>query len=454
MNKFHNTVFFLIFHLFFLNGFTALAQVGIGTVNIDNSAIFELKSTNKGFLVPRMTAFNRESIPSPSEGLIIYCTNCCENGSLFFYNSNRWYNTSPCPDYDFDDDGVPNSEDFDDDNDGISDIEEGKDFPTNSTTSNANFSQISGSGNNSNVQVNDVYLYNNVLTSADGTIYDLIVKVLQLRLNGNNGAKANIGVSGNKPRLSYSKFQATKNNFVKVLCKFIQDGSSTVANPEGIGVDLLSTSVSIGDIESTSPPSGNQGNASEIGGVGFARKVDGTVIPIDRTLKNAGSNSWIVFDQIFTGGNPNGINSSYNLMTVDKAYSTPNDSWLGEGKISSSNNIGTGTFYYNEFSSVEIVFGYTGTATNLQGRATVLEIGTTADVNTITTSNTDYVNYDSDGDGCFDAFEATGVSINSNQVNEIGQLIGPVNADGIPSLISSTQNQGQSKNAANSNACP
>lgn len=47
-------------------------NVGIGTANPDASAILDLTSTNKGLLAPRMTQAQRDAIPSPATGLLIY----------------------------------------------------------------------------------------------------------------------------------------------------------------------------------------------------------------------------------------------------------------------------------------------------------------------------------------------------------------------------------------------
>lgn len=44
----------------------------------DSSALFEIKSTDKGFLPPRMTKIQRDSIVNPANGLIIYCSDCKE----------------------------------------------------------------------------------------------------------------------------------------------------------------------------------------------------------------------------------------------------------------------------------------------------------------------------------------------------------------------------------------
>lgn len=72
------------------------AQVAINTDNseADASAILDVKSTEKGFLPPRMTTAQRDAISSPAEGLIIYNTD--EHG-IEFWNGTTWYNPSATP---------------------------------------------------------------------------------------------------------------------------------------------------------------------------------------------------------------------------------------------------------------------------------------------------------------------------------------------------------------------
>ncbi len=105
------------------------AQIGIGTTSPDESSIVDVQSTTQGFLPPRLTKVRMSSMPSPATGLIVYCRNCCTDGSLNFYNGSTWQSVIPdaecteTPDFDFD--GIPNSVDLDDDNDGILDTDEG-----------------------------------------------------------------------------------------------------------------------------------------------------------------------------------------------------------------------------------------------------------------------------------------------------------------------------------------
>ena len=55
---------------------TTFAQVGINTSSPHESAALDIVSTTGGLLVPRMTAAQRDAITTPSQGLIIFCTDC------------------------------------------------------------------------------------------------------------------------------------------------------------------------------------------------------------------------------------------------------------------------------------------------------------------------------------------------------------------------------------------
>ena len=46
----------------------------VGTTTIDPSAQFQIDSTSKGFLMPRMRASEAEAISTPGQGLLIFVT--------------------------------------------------------------------------------------------------------------------------------------------------------------------------------------------------------------------------------------------------------------------------------------------------------------------------------------------------------------------------------------------
>jgi hypothetical protein len=64
------------------------AQTGIGTTTPHASAKLDITSVDKGFLPPRMTSSQRDAIPSPAAGLMVYQTD--GTSGLYYYNGSAW----------------------------------------------------------------------------------------------------------------------------------------------------------------------------------------------------------------------------------------------------------------------------------------------------------------------------------------------------------------------------
>ena len=76
-------------------GVTEMPNIGIGVSNakaIDASALLELNSTIRGFLPPRMTEAERDSIGTPATGLLIFATDAGTGGLLQFFDGTSWVN--------------------------------------------------------------------------------------------------------------------------------------------------------------------------------------------------------------------------------------------------------------------------------------------------------------------------------------------------------------------------
>jgi len=69
-------------------------SIGINTTNSapDPSAAVDVNFTDKGFLPPRMSEAQRNAIPSPVAGLMVWCSNCGANGEAQVYNGTTWTN--------------------------------------------------------------------------------------------------------------------------------------------------------------------------------------------------------------------------------------------------------------------------------------------------------------------------------------------------------------------------
>ena len=70
------------------NIFPSTGSAGIGTTTPNASSLLEIKSTNKGLLIPRMTQAQRNAITSPATGLMIYQTNATPG--FYYYGGNGW----------------------------------------------------------------------------------------------------------------------------------------------------------------------------------------------------------------------------------------------------------------------------------------------------------------------------------------------------------------------------
>ncbi len=74
---------------------TSISQIAINedNSNPDASAILDLKSTNKGLLIPRVTlndAATADPVANPAEGLIIFNIDGTEEKGIYYWTGNRW----------------------------------------------------------------------------------------------------------------------------------------------------------------------------------------------------------------------------------------------------------------------------------------------------------------------------------------------------------------------------
>jgi len=81
---------FIFLVLFLTTTANTVAQVGINTDGSvpDSSAMLDIKSTDKGILIPRMSKAHRNAITSPSQGLMIYQTD--NTPGFYFYDGSDW----------------------------------------------------------------------------------------------------------------------------------------------------------------------------------------------------------------------------------------------------------------------------------------------------------------------------------------------------------------------------
>jgi hypothetical protein len=70
------------------------AAINTDGSNADASAMLDVKSINKGMLVPRMTTAQRTAIASPAKGLLVFDN---DTGDFWFYNGTAWTSLSSGP---------------------------------------------------------------------------------------------------------------------------------------------------------------------------------------------------------------------------------------------------------------------------------------------------------------------------------------------------------------------
>jgi len=83
----------IVWILFAVCSFSVKANAQSLSINTDgsvanSSAMLDIKSTNKGMLIPRMTLVNRIAIASPATGLLIYQTD--NTPGFYYYNGSVW----------------------------------------------------------------------------------------------------------------------------------------------------------------------------------------------------------------------------------------------------------------------------------------------------------------------------------------------------------------------------
>jgi hypothetical protein len=81
------TIKFLFLFVAFIYSTNNYAQVGIGTNDPHPSAALDVESTEKGFLMPRMSTVDRDNIESPAAGLMVYNT---DSNKPNYFNGLNW----------------------------------------------------------------------------------------------------------------------------------------------------------------------------------------------------------------------------------------------------------------------------------------------------------------------------------------------------------------------------
>ncbi|MEM9721513.1 MAG: hypothetical protein AAGA10_19765, partial [Bacteroidota bacterium] len=66
-------------------------SVGINNPSPDPSAILDITTTEKGVLIPRLTLAQRDAIPNPAQGLLVFISS---DTSFHYYTGTQWESLS------------------------------------------------------------------------------------------------------------------------------------------------------------------------------------------------------------------------------------------------------------------------------------------------------------------------------------------------------------------------
>ena len=87
--------FLIIVVMMIFTGHLGEAQVGIGTLNPDPSAMMDIRPTgnNKGLLIPRVTLSEKNQITDPATGLLLFQTD--GTSGFYYFNGSSWKFINP-----------------------------------------------------------------------------------------------------------------------------------------------------------------------------------------------------------------------------------------------------------------------------------------------------------------------------------------------------------------------
>ena len=89
MHKRHFKIVTLLSTLIFTTScFSQSVSISNNAVTADTSAMLDINSTEKGLLIPRMTAQQKIAIPTPATGLLVYQTD--GDPGFYYFNGTGW----------------------------------------------------------------------------------------------------------------------------------------------------------------------------------------------------------------------------------------------------------------------------------------------------------------------------------------------------------------------------
>ena len=307
---------------------------------------------------------------------------------------------------DTDGDGIADENDEDDDNDGIPDILESP-----ATIDISGTRTLLVGTDESDLQVGDKVLFADAVRDCDNILYDIVLSVTE-----KDGVTVEADISG------FLNLGASPDDdeYATFTIQLVESGSATVGNPNGTPATIEDFILIQRDVDSVTDQ-----DFTEVVGVSTSTPPDMITLSDNTNLEVGG---------FINGGGPSGSFTFYRLELL--AGATPFSTYPAlQGEEETDPDYGVSYFYEN-FSFVELVFGITGSEDGNFNRITRFAAEKECDFDQDGIPN--IVDLDSDNDGIYDLYEAGHGQLDFNNDGRIDGADISSGPNGIFDLVETT----------------
>ncbi len=312
---------------------------------------------------------------------------------------------------DSDGDGIVDDIDLDDDNDGITDVDESP-----ATIDFSGTRTLLVGTDLTDLVTNDIVLYANAVRDCDDILYDITIEV--------NSISSGVRVEASNQGMEIDDASAADDDHFTFSLNVVESGSATVSNTSGTSATIADFLFTPRDIDS------NTGvDHTEVIGISTSTAPDTVYFDANTVLEAGG----------FINGSGPGTGYTYYRMIALSGT----DDWTSNGNDTSGELPEYAVFmFYENFSSVDLAFGRTGTApsTNNGNRLTSLFASKECDRDDDGIPNR--LDLDLDNDGIFDLYEAGHSELDANDDGRIDSATFYSGANGIFDSLETTPESG------------
>ncbi|OXA67045.1 hypothetical protein B0A61_09905, partial [Flavobacterium aquatile LMG 4008 = ATCC 11947] len=314
---------------------------------------------------------------------------------------------------DYDNDGVINHLDLDDDNDGIYDSDECGNWISVPDLSMVSW-QAKNGGIISNINIGDVFTSSNFVT-INGITYDLRFELISRYPSTGTGSTYTVSLD---PEITIDGGRYDFGSHIIYDIRLVEASSVTPSNLAGISGFFEEMKIEIRDLDNGSA------NRTDVGAF------------ISPTPFSFSSGIYIGDHTLANGQIVWGLNN-FSVINEEINNTNPSPNYSITGTMSNVTN-------------ARLLHGIYGTSTSISAaRLSSLKISVKqcSGIDTDGDNVPDYLDLDSDNDGCPDAIEG-GENVILSQLNANGSISGTVDANGVPTTVGTVgQDVGQSQDS-------